>query len=91
MENRIEQLKRLMQIGHCAESKSMVHNTCDNTGALMDTYFYFIKACTQKDFPKLDFLREYLGHRLHRMVGILMLQASKKHIKKMYCWVIAML
>lgn len=61
MENRIEQLKRLMLKGHCADSKSMVHNTCDNTEALMETYFYFIKACTQKDFPKLDFLREYFG------------------------------
>lgn len=61
MENRIEQLKQLMQRGHCADSKSMVHNTCDNTEALMETYFYFIKACTQKDFPKLDFLREYFG------------------------------
>lgn len=64
MENRIEQLKKLMLKGHCTESKSMVHNTCDNTEALMNTYFYFIKACTQKDFPKLDFLREYFGEQV---------------------------
>lgn len=64
MENRIELLKRLMQKGHCKESRSMVHNTCDDTEALMNTYFYFIKACTQKDFPKLDFLREYFGEQV---------------------------
>lgn len=81
MENRIEQLKRLMQKGHCTDSKSMVHNTCNNTEALMDTYFYFIKACTQKDFPSLDFLREYFGEQVAPYGGYI--DATGKQIAHM--------
>ncbi|MDH6308128.1 hypothetical protein M2451_002647 [Dysgonomonas sp. PFB1-18] len=62
--DRINELKNLMQTGHCAESISMLHNTNDNAKKLMETYFYYIKACTQKDFPKLEFLRTHFGKQV---------------------------
>lgn len=58
---RIAVLRQLMAHGHCAASISMVHNTQGDISKLADTYFYFIKPCIQKDFPKLAFFREYIG------------------------------
>ena len=84
MEDRLAQLKELMQVGHCTESKAAVHNTCNNTKKLFEVYLYYIRQCTQKDFPSLPFLRSQFGAEVAQWGGYIdavgMVQAHKRNV-----------
>lgn len=58
---RLQTLQHLMEHGHCAESRSRVHNSRNRTSRLVEAYFYYIKECVKKDFPDLSFMRRYMG------------------------------
>ncbi len=58
---RMSLLQKAMMLGHCAESRTAVHNSHGHAGKLMAAYFYYIKECTKKDFPKLPMLRSFFG------------------------------
>jgi len=77
-------LKELMQVGHCAESKAAVHNTCNDTRKLFEVYLYYIRQCTQKDFPSLPVLRSYFGSEVAPWGGYIdtegMVQAHKRNV-----------
>lgn len=60
-----------MADGHCAESISRVHNTHNHTRSLVETYFYYIKECTKKDFPSLEFARKYMGFEATKYGGFI--------------------
>lgn len=81
-QTRLLALKELMQVGHCAESRTAVHNTCNNTERLMGVYFYYIKQCTQKDFPSLEFLRANFGTQVAPWGGYIDTKGKVKACKK---------
>ena len=58
---RLQELERLMQQGHCAESQRDIHNTHGNIEKLVQCYFHYIRQCIQKGFPSLEYMRKYLG------------------------------
>jgi hypothetical protein len=60
-----------MEQGHCVESVSMVHNSHNSTAKLVSTYFYYIKECIKKDFPKLPFMRSYMGSAAAKYGGFI--------------------
>ncbi len=60
-EARLQQLQHLMLEGHCAESKTAVHNSRGSIEKLMAAYWYYIREVTRKDFPSLQFLRTHFA------------------------------
>lgn len=56
-ENRLRELQESMLVGHCAESKTAIHNSGGNIAKIMATFWYYIRECTRKDFPTLTMLR----------------------------------
>ena len=60
-EARLQQLQQIMLEGHCAESKTAVHNSRGSIEKLMAAYWYYIREVTRKDFPSLQFLRTHFA------------------------------
>lgn len=76
---RMSLLQKAMMLGHCAESRTAVHNSHGHAGKLMAAYFYYIKECTKKDFPKLPMLRSFSEKQLSLMGGILIQRVMLLH------------
>lgn len=68
---------------HCADSISMVHNTCGNLKQLMSVYFFFIRECTRKDFPSLEFMRTELGESMQPWGGFIDANGEIEALKRM--------
>ena len=60
-EHRLQQLQQQMLTGHCAESRTAVHNSQGRMDKLMAAYWYYVRECTRKDFPPLPFLRAHFA------------------------------
>lgn len=60
-QERFAALQQSMLEGHCAESRTHIHNTHGNLAGLMRCYWHYIRECTRKDFPSLAQLRRYYG------------------------------
>lgn len=56
-EDRLRELQERMLTGHCAESRTAIHNSGGNIDKIMATFWYYIRECTRKDFPTLPMLR----------------------------------
>ena len=83
MGTRLQKLQQLMLLGHCADSRAAVHNSRDKTSKLMEVYFYYIRECTKKDFPALDFLREQFGKLVEPYGGYIDKAGELAPLKKM--------
>lgn len=70
-EARLQQLQQQMLTGHCAESRTAVHNSQGRMDKLMAAYWYYVRECTRKDFPSLEFLRTHFGKQVEPYGGFI--------------------
>lgn len=68
-ENRLRKLQERMLTGHCAESRTAIHNSGGNIAKIMATFWYYIRECTRKDFPTLPMLRNLFAEGITEPYG----------------------